>query len=418
MSRYSISYSDYLGAKRCCNKNINNTVGNGAQGVAGAQGAQGAQGSFGGPQGDTGATGVHGHTGSQGSTGSQGPTGLGFQGNTGQKGATGATGIPGLTGATGTQGYTGATGVQGATGATGSPGLTGATGSPGLTGATGSQGYTGATGVQGATGATGNPGLTGATGSQGYTGATGVQGATGAIGNPGLTGATGVQGATGATGVQGATGATGIPGLTGATGVQGATGTTGSTGVPGSITLYNIDYQSIPDSDPIFGTPYTQLGLYYSIAHTFPSCNITTQPSPLNRCSYNAYTYTLYECDEAQPSLCGISVENHPRFLECQQINYGNQLSFCLAKKYFCAITDGDDPNLLNYPQDAYIEWHWAATYNLVGGRQFNTNKFIFVASYDHILSQYNANGGTWFAAIGAPGQFGIPLFNPSNHNP
>jgi hypothetical protein len=166
---------------------------------------------------------------------------------------------------------------------------------------------------------------------------------------------------------------------------------------------------------------YIQIGLYYSIAHTYPSCNITTS-LPIN-CTLNAYTYTLYECDEFGGP-CGTVVYIHNQGDTCQQIPYVDNLRYCPVKKYFCAITDGTDPNTLLYPQDAYIEWHWATQYNVVGARQFNTNKFIFVASYEHILNQYNANvaagstGNPWFSGGGLPGRFGIPLFNPSNHNP
>jgi hypothetical protein len=228
----------------------------------------------------------------------------------------------------------------------------------------------------------------------------------GDIGSTGFQGETGPQGATGA-------------GFQGATGVQGATG---------AISLFTVDYQSIPDSDQLFGSAYIQLGLYHSNAHTFPSCNITTIPTSFGTCSFNAYQYTLYECDEGPPLSCGQVIEVHPTGVQCNIIPYQNDLSFCQFKKYFCAITDGFDPNGFAYPQDAYIEWHWATTYNVVGARQFNTNKFVFVASYEHILNQYNANvaagstGNPWFApggpGTGLPGQFGIPLFNPSNHNP
>ena len=72
MSYYN-SYTNYLGAQRCCNNNS-----------AGAQGSQGAQGA-GGPIGPKGSQGV---TGPQGSQGAQGTTGA-----TGAQGATGETGL-------------------------------------------------------------------------------------------------------------------------------------------------------------------------------------------------------------------------------------------------------------------------------------------------------------------------------------
>ena len=71
MSYYN-SYTNYLGAQRCCNNNS-----------GGSQGEQGAQGP-GGPIGPKGMTGPQGAQGAQGFTGAQGPTGA--QGATGQTG--------------------------------------------------------------------------------------------------------------------------------------------------------------------------------------------------------------------------------------------------------------------------------------------------------------------------------------------
>ena len=88
----SLNYTQYLGAKRCCNLK--------------AQGSQGPQG-FQGPAG--------------GSTGTSG-------GSTGAQGATGSVGITGAQGATGSVGITGAQGATGATGAQGDTGAQGATG--------------------------------------------------------------------------------------------------------------------------------------------------------------------------------------------------------------------------------------------------------------------------------------------------
>lgn len=118
------NYSNYLGARRCCNNNLATTV-------SGPQGQKGSQG----PIGPIGHQGVTGSTGSQGATGAccRGPQG--FQGNPGDFG--GPTGAQGDTGPTGSQGSTGA---QGNTG--GSPWFStnyiGVTG-PGYTGT----GYTG-----------------------------------------------------------------------------------------------------------------------------------------------------------------------------------------------------------------------------------------------------------------------------------
>jgi len=78
----SSNYTQYLGAKRCCDLKV--------QGPQGPQGYQGP--SAVGPIGYTGATGV---------TGPQGATGRSCAGPTGAQGATGATGPQGATGATG-----------------------------------------------------------------------------------------------------------------------------------------------------------------------------------------------------------------------------------------------------------------------------------------------------------------------------
>ncbi len=78
------SYSNYLGAKKCCNANLAKTV-------TGPQGQKGAQGGLGpyGQQGSTGAQGLRGATGPccRGPTGVPGVTGA--QGTTGSQGATG-----------------------------------------------------------------------------------------------------------------------------------------------------------------------------------------------------------------------------------------------------------------------------------------------------------------------------------------
>jgi hypothetical protein len=97
------SYSNYLGAQRCCNTSRSGTNGApGATGAAGPIGPAGVQGATG----PTGPTGETGPTGPQGEIGPEGPIGL--QGATGATGATG--GSPWISmnyqGATG-PGYTG-----------------------------------------------------------------------------------------------------------------------------------------------------------------------------------------------------------------------------------------------------------------------------------------------------------------------
>jgi hypothetical protein len=86
------SYTQYLGAQRCCQLN-----GLGPQGIQGVQGPRGAIG----PQGNTGNT---------GSTGSTGPTGRSCRGSTGPQGPQGVQGPQGLVGAS--YSLTGSTGMQ------------------------------------------------------------------------------------------------------------------------------------------------------------------------------------------------------------------------------------------------------------------------------------------------------------------
>jgi hypothetical protein len=96
----STNYTQYLGAKRCCDLKV--------QGPQGPQGAQGPA-----------AVGPMGYQGVTGTQGYQGATGRSCIGPTGAQGAAGTTGpAGGAQGATGFQGATGAQGFQGATGGT------------------------------------------------------------------------------------------------------------------------------------------------------------------------------------------------------------------------------------------------------------------------------------------------------------
>jgi hypothetical protein len=137
------SYSNFLGAKKCCSNNLSKTV-------TGSQGAKGAQGAIGpyGQQGATGSQGLRGVTGAccrgpPGVTGARGATGSGAQGSTGTAGAQGSTGTAGAQGNTGSQGSTGAQGSTGTAGAQGNTGSQGSTGAQGLVGATGAGGALG-----------------------------------------------------------------------------------------------------------------------------------------------------------------------------------------------------------------------------------------------------------------------------------
>jgi|MesohylFT_1024984.scaffolds.fasta_scaffold05084_2 hypothetical protein len=128
MSNFTNSYSNYLGARRCCD-----FPGAGPLGPIGIQGAPGPRGI----QGFVGYTGPTGPTGRSclGSVGPQGPQGP--TGPTGNTGPTGATGYTGPTGPTGPQStVTGPTGPQSTvTGPTGPQStVTGPTGNIGPTG--------------------------------------------------------------------------------------------------------------------------------------------------------------------------------------------------------------------------------------------------------------------------------------------
>jgi hypothetical protein len=202
-------------------------------------------------------------------------------------------------------------------------------------------------------------------------------------------------------------------------------GDVGATGATGSVTPFIIDYQIIPNPDTLYGIGAAQAGIYYSAAFTWPSCNVNPTPPISATCSYNEYTYNLSVCRET-PTTCGISVATHLRAGgappsspsgNCQPQSF-NGLRFCDDMKLFCTLVDGPNPPT----SDAFIEWYWAVQYNIVATPTFVTGKLTFMATYDHILTQYNANvaiGGTYInpAGAGNVGAYGIPLFNPSNHN-
>ena len=82
--------------------------------------------------------------------------------------------------------------------------------------------------------------------------------------------------------------------------------------------------------------------------------------------------------------------------------------------KLFCTLVDGPNPPT----SDGFIEWYWAVQYNIVGTPTFVTGKLTYMATYDHILTQHTTYGGYINpAGVGNVGAYGIPLFNPSNHN-
>jgi len=173
----------------------------------------------------------------------------------------------------------------------------------------------------------------------------------------------------------------------------------------------------------LYGQTAVQTGIYYSSAFTQPSCNVIGYPPQVGRCSFNEYTYTLFYCDDTNyTSTCGFPVTIHDKAVPVVNPTGNCQTQAiipvprCPDGKFFCAITDGPQPPT----SDAFIEWYWASQYNFTGfPPAFVTGKLTYMATYEHIISQYNANGGTYTNPLGPGniGGYGIPLFNPSNHN-
>jgi len=152
------SYTNYLGARRCCN--VNKNV---AESIRGPQGIQG-------PPGDSSNTGA---TGPQGIQGIQGPQGI--------QGVQGVQGVQGENGTNGTNGIAGPTGPQGIQGVAGPAG-------PAYTGTTGTAGPTGPQGIQGIQGPQGIQGVQGTDGPQGPQGIQGIQGVQGPVGPSSISG--------------------------------------------------------------------------------------------------------------------------------------------------------------------------------------------------------------------------------------
>ena len=92
-------------------------------------------------------------------------------------------------------------------------------------------------------------------------------------------------------------------------------------------------------------------------------------------------------------------------------------LTFCGKVRYSCQITDGPGGPTTpgTFPtEDAFIEWFWAIEYtDSAGFTHFITGKFTFCASASHIFNTWTNNNSSYFNASG----YGIPMFNPSNHN-
>ena len=85
-------------------------------------------------------------------------------------------------------------------------------------------------------------------------------------------------------------------------------------------------------------------------------------------------------------------------------------LLFCDKRRYSCAIVRGPD----NPREDAFIEWFWVIKYDAIYGENYITGKFTFSASASYINSIWKKNGNNY---INPSTNYGIPMFNTSNHN-
>jgi hypothetical protein len=166
------------------------------------------------------------------------------------------------------------------------------------------------------------------------------------------------------------------------------------------VALFQLNLQAIPEIQQ------TNQGAFleYSIASTQPDCLLY----PARSCDTQRYEYTLYACGPSLscPTLTGAF---HPMTRVCHQ-HSAIGLSDCNTHRYFCYITNGPP----NPDEDAFIEWFWSKT-NLVA--QYGiVGKFTWMASKNWIINCHQQNGGVYTGGLAFP--YGIPLWNPSNHNP
>jgi hypothetical protein len=89
----------------------------------------------------------------------------------------------------------------------------------------------------------------------------------------------------------------------------------------------------------------------------------------------------------------------------------------CGKARYSCCILDGPGGTQPGFPtEDAFIEWFWAIEYTDNSTiTHFITGKFTFCASASFIFNTWRANGNSYINPAGFG--YGIPMFNPSNHN-
>jgi hypothetical protein len=93
------------------------------------------------------------------------------------------------------------------------------------------------------------------------------------------------------------------------------------------------------------------------------------------------------------------------------QLQTVTDLRQCGKGRYSCQIFRGPDPPT----EDAFIEWFWAIEYSDSASIiHYITGKFTFCASASYIFNTWTNNGGTYINPVNG---FGIPIFNPSNHN-
>jgi hypothetical protein len=126
----------------------------------------------------------------------------------------------------------------------------------------------------------------------------------------------------------------------------------------------------------------------------------------------------LIECNPSEGSCVASVVATHdasdiviPTDGVCQSQTV-TDLRQCPKGRYSCQITGGN-----NFPptEDAFIEWYWAIEYSDISSIiHFITGKFTFCASASYIFNTWTNNGGTYINPVTG---FGIPIFNPSNHN-
>jgi hypothetical protein len=94
----------------------------------------------------------------------------------------------------------------------------------------------------------------------------------------------------------------------------------------------------------------------------------------------------------------------------------GVKLDYCYNglvtpfSRYFCCIIGGPGGPPFS---DAFIEWFYYIKVSEVAD-SYVTGKFTFMANKDYIENVHTTLG---FGYNGPQGN-GIPLFNPSNHNP